>query len=257
MARKDFQEVKPWQRPAIAALAYYTKTPQAIFTHESAAIFWELPLLEIPSQVHIHAPTTSRGKILGVTKHVAPLNQEYAMTLCGAQATTICRTIADCARTLPTPEAVVLADGALRKRLVSHAELSTYLTGSGKSVKMQKVAKLMSYLADSPGETLVRLHLIAMGLRYQEQVQFSTPRGSYLVDFYLPDYRIIIEFDGDVKYHDYGPTASVLLEERKREKALTNQGLRVYRTSMPEVRGAGTAFRQGLAHFIGEYQKSL
>lgn len=253
MHRQDFQTVKPWQRPTIAALAYYAKAPQAIFTHESAALFWSLPVLDTPSAVHIHAPAASRGKILGVKKHFAPLNSEYSMTPCGAQATTICRTIADCARTLPTRDAVVLADGALRQHLVTHVELSTYLkqlSGPG-SVKAQRVAELMSYLADSPGETLVRLHLEAMGMRYQEQVQFSTSRGSYRVDFYLPDFGVVIEFDGDIKYRDYGPTDAVLLEERKREKALTNQGLRIYRTSMHEVCGDGAAFRQGLARFLG------
>ncbi len=38
-----------------------------------------------------------------------------------------------------------------------------------------------------------------------------------------------LEFDGKVKYFDYKPTEQVLLEERQRENALTEEGWRFVR----------------------------
>jgi very-short-patch-repair endonuclease len=41
--------------------------------------------------------------------------------------------------------------------------------------------------------------------------------------------KVALEFDGKTKYFDYRPTAEVLFEERRREKALAEEGWRFIR----------------------------
>ena len=44
------------------------------------------------------------------------------------------------------------------------------------------------------------------------------------MDFAWRDIRLALEFDGRTKYFDYEPTSEVLLQERRREKALMEEG---------------------------------
>ena len=44
-----------------------------------------------------------------------------------------------------------------------------------------------------------------------------------------------LEFDGKTKYFDYRPTAEVLFEERRREKALTEEGWRFVRVEWKDL----------------------
>lgn len=57
-----------------------------------------------------------------------------------------------------------------------------------------------------------------------QQVEVATRRGRYRLDFAWVKLKVGLEFDGDVKYFAYGPTAEVLLRERKRERALMEDG---------------------------------
>lgn len=73
-----------------------------------------------------------------------------------------------------------------------------------------------------PGETRTRLLLAGFGLPMPSlQVQLRTWLGLHRVDFAWEDIRLILEFDGSTKYFDYRPTAEVLVDERRRENALT------------------------------------
>ena len=44
------------------------------------------------------------------------------------------------------------------------------------------------------------------------------------MDFAWKVEKVALEFDGKTKYFDYRPTAEVIFEERRREKALTEDG---------------------------------
>ncbi|GGH61835.1 hypothetical protein GCM10007359_11420 [Rothia aerolata] len=93
----------------------------------------------------------------------------------------------------------------------------------------------MSAKAESPGESLTRAVLINMGVKFIEQYPVYVGYRGYRVDFYLPDYNIIIEFDGDIKYSQFGNQTDVEQNERYREKVLQNAGFLVYRTSWNKV----------------------
>lgn len=68
------------------------------------------------------------------------------------------------------------------------------------------------------------------------QICVETDLGTFRPDFVWPEARVILEFDGRVKYSGaHGETSHVLIAERQREKALTNRGWRVLRTDWATV----------------------
>lgn len=86
------------------------------------------------------------------------------------------------------------------------------------------------------GETLVRFALLDEALpELVQQYEISVAGRIYRVDFALPELGIIIEFDGALKYTDYGPADQVILRERQREKDLQNAGWYVIRVGWGDV----------------------
>jgi very-short-patch-repair endonuclease len=76
--------------------------------------------------------------------------------------------------------------------------------------------------------------LLWMRLRRRQlnDLQFYRQRivGNYIVDFYCPKARVIVELDGGQHYTEQG-----LERDRVRSKYLTSQGLKVLRFSDREV----------------------
>lgn len=68
-----------------------------------------------------------------------------------------------------------------------------------------------------------------------QQYEISVAGRIYRLNFALPELGIIIEFDGALKYTDYGPADQVILRERQREKDLQNAGWYVIRVGWGDV----------------------
>src|SRR5690606_14900147 len=65
----------------------------------------------------------------------------------------------------------------------------------------RRAAGLTDGLAESPGESSLRLVLIELGINFVAQHWIPTESGQhYRVDFYLPDLGVVLEYDGQVKY---------------------------------------------------------
>ena len=98
-------------------------------------------------------------------------------------------------------------------------------------------------LADSVGETLLRLVMAEAGLPIpvaQYPVRDREGNIVYTVDFGLPDYGLIIEFDGDGKYLAGGDSAAAVLREKRRENRIRElTGFLVIRIEWSELRDTG------------------
>ena len=82
-----------------------------------------------------------------------------------------------------------------------------------------------SALSESPGETLTWYFLRKMRLPMPvQQFTVHTNNGAHRLDFAWEGIKLALEFDGRTKYFDYAPTDEVLFQERRREKALMEQG---------------------------------
>ena len=55
------------------------------------------------------------------------------------------------------------------------------------------------------------------------------------MDFAWKEERLALEFDGRTKYFDFKPTDEVIFEERRREKALIEEGWRFIRIEWKDL----------------------
>jgi very-short-patch-repair endonuclease len=90
--------------------------------------------------------------------------------------------------------------------------------------------------SESPGETLTRELILRLGIRAPTpQFEVTSPIGRHRLDFAWKKEKVALEFDGKLKYFDFKPTAEVLLEERQREKALTEEGWKFLRIEWKDL----------------------
>jgi len=155
------------------------------------------------------------------------------------------RTLVDCARDWSLEDAVIAMDAALHDHLLTADELrsailrQTHWSGIGAAAR---AAGLASDRAESPLESLGRLRILGSGLPPPElQMDLSGPRGFVgRVDAWYEDAAVAVEFDGRVKYDDpfRGRTAAqVLWDEKRREDAIRDLGVRMVRVVRADLRG--------------------
>ncbi|WP_377642763.1 type IV toxin-antitoxin system AbiEi family antitoxin domain-containing protein [Oryzobacter terrae] len=130
-----------------------------------------------------------------------------------------------------TVAAVVSADAAVARRVVSVDELTEVAVRRRGEPRSQRAAAMLSFLdplSESPGETRLRVTLASHGFAVTSQIVVTD--GSTVVaraDLGIDGTRVLIEFDGFVKYSDGGPEAVV--REKLREDRLRALGYVVLR----------------------------
>jgi len=202
------------------------RVTRVVASHCSAATIWELPLLD----AHLHtvhvSPTNQRvGRPksgAGYRMHSLPVPAGRIRDVHGILVTEPLLTVLDCARLLDPDWGVAIADAALRTDLITHDDLRAAASQMPRQPGVARARRLhldVSPLAESPGESLLRLRLQRMGLNVREQVRI----GSARVDFLVGD-RTIVEFDGRAKYALHGDPAAAHWEEKRRHDALVERG---------------------------------
>jgi hypothetical protein len=94
-----------------------TASPEAVVSHVSAAVLHGLPLWRTPlGQVHVTRVGSSGGHRRPLLHtHRAALEPADIVIIDGLATTSLCRTVADLARTLPREQAVVIGDAAMHR----------------------------------------------------------------------------------------------------------------------------------------------
>lgn len=201
---------------------------QAVASHRSAASLLGMSLIEPPEVVEVTRTTATTRVRPGLRVLDAPLPAEHrACDAEGVAVTSPARTVIDLARYAPFRDAVVTADSALHMGLVTVEELTQALDLARfwrGSLAAGRVLSAADARSASPGETLLRLDLHALG--WTSAVPQSEVRGasgkSYFADFELPDVKVLVEFDGRVKYLD--SPRDVFDAEKRREDDLRLMG---------------------------------
>lgn len=144
----------------------------------------------------------------------------------GASLMTFARTLVDLGRH-DRRDAIIAADAALREHAVTPKELEAALAravGWPYSRRAAAVLALADPRAESALESLVRLALHDDGFPPPEP-QFVI--GPYRVDFYWPEYGMVLEADGRVKYDDRTRAHDdQAWRDKRREIALVRLGVR-------------------------------
>lgn len=230
-------------RQLIHAHAHATLTTSAggyVYSHTSAARLHGLYLWDVDDLIHLLLPGNPSSERLGkdVRGHTRPWTAPEVVTLGGLRATSLERTLVDCAMMLGYRQALVLTDHALR--LGAHKALVASMAEGLQGRRGIRTLRLALAHADprseSAGETLTRELLKRLKLPLPEpQVGVATRAGRYRLDFAWKEEKVALEFDGKTKYFDYKPTAEVLFQERQREKALTENGWTFVRVSWADL----------------------
>jgi very-short-patch-repair endonuclease len=134
---------------------------------------------------------------------------------------------------------LIAADAALHRHLVTREELSVaaaHLAGPA-SVIARRVVERADACAESPGETRLREALWLMGIQATAQAPVDDGAFHAVVDFLVEEHRVVIEFDGFVKYGRRSPftlestPAEVVVAEKVREDHIRSLGYVVVRVT--------------------------
>lgn len=212
-----------------------------VFSHESAALLWGLPLWRRASTVHVvqrHVPGERRAR--DVARHRVVLDPTDVAVVGGRRATSRERTVVDCVRSLPARDGLVLADAALRAGVSRQALLERVARTTGRGVvRARSVLDVADAGAESPGESVVRYELLRHALPAPAtQVPVRTRLGRFRADMGWEEWRLLVEFDGYVKYSELaaGDPARVLFQEKRRQEAIEEEGWRVLRVTAADLR---------------------
>lgn len=189
-----------------------------VLTDIAAAEVWRLPLPRRAQRrervsVAVH-PKQAHVRVGGVRGRRLLLPSSHLTRCGGLTVTTPARTWLDCAAELPIEFVVAMGDQILHQGRASLADLTAMIRwGRGRRgvVTARAALRLLDARSESPGESLVRYHLVASGLpKPQVNLNVSGPTG-WLArgDLVWPEARVIVEYDGQVH----------LSEERRRSDA--------------------------------------
>ena len=230
--------------------AFSASHPGVVFSHESAALLHDLPLVgPIPREVQVVAQRASGGRSEpGLHRRsVGIADAEVDIMLAGSgdgsfvtiTATSVSRTVADLALSQPFRFAVAPLDRALRLGSTTKAQLLDSLDSRESRRGIARATRLVEFgdpLSMNPGESLSRAVIHELGFPAPLlQVRHRTPAGkSFYTDLEWPDYKLIGEFDGRGKYlkEEYldGLTpGEAVYQEKRREDFLRGEGSTVIR----------------------------
>jgi hypothetical protein len=215
----------------------------AVVSHASAAVLHGLTLWKVPlGQVHVTRNRPCGGRRTEVLHvHVAALDVDEIVEVDGIAVTSVPRTLADLARTLPFEQALVVVDAALHRKKVTPAAVATAVArvaGRRGSPPARRVVAAADGRAESPGETRSRVAMTRARLP-PPALQHEIPEVRVRTDFYWEEFRTVGEFDGKVKYgRSLRPNedpGEAVYREKLREDALRDLGLKVARWTWSEL----------------------
>jgi very-short-patch-repair endonuclease len=207
-------------------------------SHHSALALHGLPFWNVDTEIVHVCRISGRSSRVRDTLHIhesVPTRQLRVLTLTQAIVTSPALAVIGTAMVDGVEAGVVAADAALQRGKVSVQELDDAVTAAT-GVPRVTHARLAVTMADprceSPGESRTRLvlHTIpgAPPIRSQHRVRDSFGREVARVDFLVGD-RVVVEFDGRVKYGMDGRPEEALWAEKQREDRLRELGLVVVR----------------------------
>lgn len=237
---------KPEQRYALRVRATAPDlAPDAVISHASAAAVYGLPLWGVGlDRVHVTRDRRHGGRVdPRLHVHSAVLTAEDLVVVDGLAMTSAARTVADLARSLAFEAAVVVADAALYRELVTYGELEAAIECSARRPGAAAARRVLAFAdarSQSPGESRSRVRMRRMGLPTpQLQMPIETRIGLCHADFGWPEFRATGEFDGMIKYgallRPGQDAAEAVIEEKIREDAIRDEDWRVTRWIWDEI----------------------
>lgn len=229
--RAAWEGLAEWDRYLVRVHALALARTDAVFSHESAAALWGLPLFGHPRQIHLFDGRRTRSLTYGdVTVHTSAAARSH-VTKDGIRSATADDTVMDLARTLPPAMGLSVADAAARAGLIDPPALlrraETQRNRWGRH-RMMWVLPRIDARAESVTESLSRAVIEWCGFPAPAlQTEHRVEGRLYRSDLCWPEHRVIGEADGWAKYAP--GSLDALRDEKRREDALRRAGWRVAR----------------------------
>ncbi len=212
-------------------------------SHHAALALFRLPLWLVDlGRIDVVAPVSKQSGRAGVIVHPgrhAPSGGAEELgfeDVEGVRAVTVACALVQTAASSGVEAGVVAADAALARRLCSLDDLAAQLVATP-VVRAHRRARQMTELVDpgseSVGETRTRLILVSAGMPVRSQVKVVDRGAVARVDLLVGE-RVVVEFDGAVKYAD-DRTGRVLFDEKRREDRLRELGFEVVRVTWADL----------------------
>lgn len=266
-----------WPQDAISqhvirAHAEQAANPDAVVSHQSAAVIWGLPAPGFErwaeQRVAVTLPSDGHGsRTRAAVHHVGPLPAaQIDRDSEGYRVTSAARTAVDLAADLALPEALVVLDGAARlicaslvakprrrdysnPRLVGHAR--QLFVDAADSIRIARLASAIALThpgRESAPESLTAGHIERCGMTHPEyQAEIRTHQGVFFPDCLWRDRRLIGECDGAVKYAD----RDAFVAEKTREQILRDLGYGFVRWQAKEIMIRPMAVMERIARALG------
>lgn len=206
----------------------------------TAAVLWGMDMFVEPRLVEVNVPTgRSRVALPGVdaTRRADGGVVELGVLGCeGLPVTTALVTVVECALTRPLREAVVIADSALRRGLITLDELVAAVGARSRRPGARRLRRVLEFVdpaCESVLESLFRVLALEHGLHPESQVTVRRPGGGRVgrFDFCFRQQRLIVECDGR-RWHD---PEDVREKDRRKDNELARLRWRLLRITWDDV----------------------
>lgn len=226
-------EVERHTQLAVGGLLVY---PDAVLTSVSAVLAHDLPTWGVDlTRPALARPIERGGGMRALWLRPMPDGAKVVHTLLGPSLSAEAAVV-HLAMDWGVVAGVVSADAALHRGLVTASELAHQVDTVAGSPRCSRASAMLRFIdgrRESVGESRCAVALAALGFDVEPQVVVSDRHGTVIarVDFLLRDTKLIVEFDGKVKYT--GPDA--LWREKKREDLLRRMGYLVVRVTWSDL----------------------
>ena len=231
---------------------------RAVASHTTAARLLGLPLPPgAGHEVELTRGPPARSNRIGTAArvHVAEFCPAQVRGVCGVPVLAGARLVLDCCAALSPPDALAVADAALRRGLTTPSELRRELDrrrGRPGARAAAVVVRRADPLAESGLESVSRWWLAEAGLPRPVLQQPFTDRLGVVrarAAFWFPDARVVGEADGIERYRTPGD----LYAEKRREDWLRDQ----HRVEVVRWAAAEMAGPRGRAEVLERFRRAL
>ena len=233
-------EQAAWLHVRTARAVYHRLGGRSVVSHQSALLLHGVRVSELDlRRVHVTQRVGAGRSGAAVCQHAPRPPIDLVVEIDGVQTTTGARAVVEAVRATSYPIAVSVVDQALRLRIATPQQLTDALAPFARRSGIRTAGRAVEFgdgRAESVGESRLRVVLSDLGLAQPlPQAEIRDEYGSLVarVDFLFPQYGVIVEFDGAVKYSDGNPKA--LMAEKVREDRLRDLGYQVVRVSWADL----------------------
>ena len=242
--QQTWEASAPWERHALRARAWAGAMPTAdlqpggvALSHQSTLALHDVAVFAVDDLVHASRLQHGRGhRSDGLWVH-SPVPLEHATLLDGMPVVPPALACLQVAAQHGVESGLVAADSAVRTGQATVGAMKALLPLAclkpGRP-QARRVVELVDGRRESAGESRTAWLLHCLDLpRAIPQVEVRDPSGVLVAraDFVLDGTRVVVEFDGRLKYHDH----AALVAEKLREDRLRELGYEVVRLTWEDL----------------------